>query len=124
MSFHSLFVQKSALKAMMAQSSRSLAAVEEALNGWVKPKVFGESWDNIGLLVGSGRWPRKEDKIISGILVCNDLKPAVVDEAIGRNANLIIAYHPPIFSGMKSVTYGSWKVFKGQSSELVVEVEN
>lgn len=89
--------------------AQSLASVESALNWWLKPKVFGESWDNIGLLVGSGKFT-KDEKIITGILVCNDLKPAVVEEAIANNANLVISYHPPIFSGMKSIAYGSWKV--------------
>jgi putative NIF3 family GTP cyclohydrolase 1 type 2 len=93
----------------MVKSVKTLANVEEALNGWLKPKVFGESWDNIGLLVGSGRYS-KEEKVITGIMVCNDLKPSVLEEAISKNANLVVAYHPPIFSGMKSIGYGSWKV--------------
>jgi len=88
---------------------RTLSNVEDALNGWLKPKVFGEGWDNIGLLVGSGK-TTKDRKVINGILICNDLKPAVVEEAISRNANLVISYHPPIFSGLKRIAYGSWKV--------------
>lgn len=87
----------------------SLASVEGALNGWLKPGTLGESWDNIGLLVGSGRWS-KEDKVITGVLICNDLKPGVVEEAIRSGTNLVVAYHPPIFKGMKAIGYGSWKV--------------
>jgi putative NIF3 family GTP cyclohydrolase 1 type 2 len=32
-----------------------------------------------------------------------------MNEAVTMGANLIISYHPPIFSGMKCVTQRSWK---------------
>ncbi|CAG7722360.1 unnamed protein product [Allacma fusca] len=86
----------------------TLASVEQALNGWLKPKVFAESWDNVGLLMGSGR-STKEEKSITNILLCNDLTTKVVKEAISSKSDLVIAYHPPIFSPLKAVAYGSWK---------------
>jgi dinuclear metal center YbgI/SA1388 family protein len=89
-------------------ATNTLASVEQALNGWLKPKVFAESWDNVGLLMGSGRSTR-EEKNVSNILLCNDLTTKVVKEAISSKSDLIIAYHPPIFSPLKAVAYGSWK---------------
>ncbi|ODN05429.1 NIF3-like protein 1 [Orchesella cincta] len=90
------------------KEGKSLETVELALNNWLKPQVLGEGWDNIGLLVGSGKF-EKHEKIISGIMLCNDLRPAVLEEAISKNADMILAYHPPIFSGLKSISYKHWK---------------
>lgn len=100
---------------MSSGKEKSLEDVERSLNNWLKPQTLGESWDNIGLLVGSGKF-EKNEKMINGIMLCNDLMPAVLDEAISKNADLIIAYHPPIFTGMKSISYGGWKVRTQQNS--------
>ncbi|WP_294285163.1 Nif3-like dinuclear metal center hexameric protein [uncultured Chryseobacterium sp.] len=57
-----------------------------------------EDFDNVGLLCGS--W----DRDVSGILVCHDALEQVVEEAILKNSNLIVCFHPIIFSGLKSLT--------------------
>jgi|SRR5690606_24327855 len=57
-----------------------------------------EDFDNVGLLCGN---PERE---ITGILVCHDSLECVVDEAISKNLNLIVAFHPIVFSGLKSIT--------------------
>lgn len=57
-----------------------------------------EDFDNVGLLCGH------PDREITGILVCHDALEIVVDEAIARNRNLIVTFHPIIFSGLKSLT--------------------
>lgn len=93
----------------MTSGARTLQDVERSLNNWLKPQVLGESWDNIGLLVGSGKY-EKNEKEINRILLCNDLMPAVLEEAVGKEVDMILSYHPPIFTGMKSISYGSWKV--------------
>ena len=36
-------------------------------------------------------------------MVCLDCTEDVVDEAIARSCNLIIAHHPIVFSGLKSI---------------------
>ena len=54
-----------------------------------------EDFDNVGLLCGV------YDRDVSGILVCHDALENVVDEAIERNCNLIVCFHPIIFSGLK-----------------------
>ncbi len=57
-----------------------------------------EDFDNVGLLCGN---PQRE---VSGILVCHDALENVVDEAVNKSLNLIVCFHPIIFSGLKSLT--------------------
>ncbi len=62
------------------------------------PPVYAEDFDNVGLLVGNSNAELK------GILITHDTLEAVVDEAIKKNLNLIVSFHPIIFSGLKSLT--------------------
>jgi dinuclear metal center YbgI/SA1388 family protein len=55
-------------------------------------------WDNVGLLAGSRAWNA------SKALLCIDLTETVLREAIDSGAKLIVAYHPPIFHPIKSLT--------------------
>src|SRR5690554_6828614 len=64
----------------------------------IAPPSLQESYDNAGLLTGSKNWQ------CSGAILCLDAIEEVVDEAIEKNCNLIIAHHPIIFSGLKSLT--------------------
>lgn len=59
-----------------------------------------KSWDNTGLLVESNT-----TQDISKVLLTIDLTQSVSDEAIAKNVNFIIAYHPFIFRGLKSITF-------------------
>lgn len=68
------------------------------------PLSFAEKWDNVGLLVEPS-----QSMNIKKILLTNDLTENVLDEAVESNANLIVSYHPPIFSGLKRLTMKSWK---------------
>lgn len=55
-----------------------------------------ESWDNVGMLVeplDAGR--------VTRVLLCVDCTERVVREAARRGAQLVVAYHPVIFSGLK-----------------------
>ncbi|MEI6454701.1 MAG: Nif3-like dinuclear metal center hexameric protein [bacterium] len=65
------------------------------------PLRLQEDYDNSGLLVGD---PAME---ITGALLCLDVTPEVVDEAIGLGLNLIISHHPFIFKGLKKLVHGS-----------------
>ena len=56
------------------------------------------SFDNAGFLVG------RSDRPVEKILIALDITEAVVDEAIQMGAQLIIAHHPVIWGGAKSVT--------------------
>lgn len=62
------------------------------------PLAQAEDFDNVGLLCGN---PERE---ITGVLLCHDALESVVEEAIEKNHNLIICFHPIIFSGLKSIT--------------------
>lgn len=62
------------------------------------PLSQAEDFDNVGLLCGDF------EREVSGILVCHDALENVVDEAIAKDLNLIVTFHPIIFSGLKSIT--------------------
>jgi dinuclear metal center YbgI/SA1388 family protein len=63
----------------------------------IAPLAFQESYDNAGLIIGN-----PEDEI-SGILITLDITEEILDEAIRKNLNLIVAHHPVIFSGIKKL---------------------
>jgi dinuclear metal center YbgI/SA1388 family protein len=69
----------------------------EALEAWA-PRAYQEDYDNSGLLVGSQQWE------CSGVLVALDVTEAVLQEAIDKKINLIVAHHPLIFRGIKQIT--------------------
>ena len=62
------------------------------------PLAHAEDFDNVGLLVGDPNMP------VQGVLVTLDTLENVVDEAISKNCNLIVSFHPIIFSGLKKLT--------------------
>ncbi|MFD1705427.1 Nif3-like dinuclear metal center hexameric protein [Siminovitchia sediminis] len=62
------------------------------------PKKYAMEGDPIGLLVGT------LNKKISRVLVALDVLEHVVDEAIEKKAELIIAHHPVIFRPLKNIT--------------------
>lgn len=62
------------------------------------PTGIQESWDNSGLQTGDS------NAECTGVLLCVDVTPELVDEAIAHGCNLIVSHHPLIFKGLKSVT--------------------
>ncbi len=64
----------------------------------VAPPYLQESYDNAGLLTGNPGWE------CTGIIVALDTMEEVVQEAIEKKCNLIVAHHPIIFSGLKKIT--------------------
>ena len=63
----------------------------------IAPLDYAEDFDNVGLLVGN------YDKKITGVLVTLDTLEKTLDEAIEKNCNLIISFHPIIFNGLKKL---------------------
>lgn len=61
------------------------------------PPALQESYDNCGLLTGNPDWA------CSGVLCTLDATEEVVEEAIRRKCNLVVAHHPIIFSGLKKI---------------------
>ena len=70
-----------------------LAVLEE-----MAPLAYAEDFDNVGLLVGDSKTQ------ITGVLVCHDALENVIDEAIAKNCNLVVCFHPILFSGIKKIT--------------------
>lgn len=66
------------------------------------PKAYQEDYDNSGLITGNADAP------ISNILLSLDCVEGVVEEAIRKNCNLIIAHHPIVFRGLKRLTEGNY----------------
>ncbi|MDR1339957.1 MAG: Nif3-like dinuclear metal center hexameric protein [Prevotellaceae bacterium] len=61
------------------------------------PLSCQESYDNAGLIVGD---PEAE---ASSAILCFDISEEIIDEAIGKKANLVISHHPVIFGGLKKI---------------------
>ena len=61
------------------------------------PLAYAEDFDNVGLLVGDS------NAEATGILVCHDALESVIDEAIAKKCNLVVCFHPIIFSGLKKI---------------------
>ena len=78
-----------------------LKEIIQALEQWAAPSLQ-ESYDNSGLIVGD------KNMELTSALICLDSTEAVVDEAIAIGANLIIAHHPIVFSGLKRFTGQSY----------------
>jgi len=61
------------------------------------PVYLQESYDNAGLIVGEG------SSECNGVITTLDATEAVVDEAISKKCNLVVAHHPIIFRGLKKL---------------------
>lgn len=60
------------------------------------PPALADGKDPIGLHFGQA------DQVIKKILVTLDVRPQVVEEAIEKEVDLILAHHPPIFRPIRS----------------------
>lgn len=65
------------------------------------PLRLAEEWDNVGLLLDGGN---RLDRKVRRALLTIDLTEEVLAEAIAATAELIIAYHPPLFEAAKRLT--------------------
>jgi dinuclear metal center YbgI/SA1388 family protein len=59
------------------------------------PLSSQESYDNSGLIVGD---PNME---VTGALISLDCIESIVEEAIEKNCNVVVAHHPILFKGLK-----------------------
>ena len=75
----------------------------EAFENTIAPMTAADlSWDNVGIILDTSERNLK----ISKILLCIDLSMSVVDEAIEKKCQLILAYHPSIFgNGLKNINH-------------------
>ena len=61
----------------------------------IAPPIYQESYDNAGLIVGDA------SNEVTGIICCLDSTEGVINEAIAKKCNLVIAHHPIVFKGLK-----------------------
>ncbi len=83
----------------------------------LSPLHYAEDFDNVGLLVGH------EETEVKGILVTLDTLEEVVDEAIAKKCNLIVSFHPIVFSGLKKLvgtTYVERVVMKAIANNIAI----
>jgi len=81
------------------------------------PLAYAEDFDNVGLLVGN------QENDATGILVCHDALENVIDEAIAKKCNLVVCFHPIIFSGLKKITgknYVERSVLKAIKNDIAI----
>ena len=62
------------------------------------PLPLQEDWDNAGLQIGLTAAEA------SGALLCLDVTEGVVDEAIAKGCNIVVAHHPLIFRPLRRIT--------------------
>lgn len=83
----------------------------------IAPPSYQESYDNSGLITGAGNWK------CEGIIVCLDATEAVIEEAIEKKCNLIVAHHPIVFSGLKRLNgsnYVEKAVIKAIKNDIAI----
>ncbi len=81
------------------------------------PIATAEDFDNVGLLVGDATTALK------GVLITHDTLEEVVEEAIAKNCNLIVSFHPIIFSGLKKLNgknYVERAVIKAIKNDIAI----
>jgi dinuclear metal center YbgI/SA1388 family protein len=80
------------------------------------PLAYAEDFDNVGLLTG-------HNNTVTGILVCHDALEDVIDEAIVKKCNLVVCFHPILFSGLKKITgknYVERAVIKAIKNDIAI----
>jgi len=96
--------------------SLKLKNVIAELEKWA-PLQYQENYDNSGLLIGD------KEMNLSSALICLDCTEQVIEEAISSGANLVIAHHPLIFSGLKKLVgenYVERTVIKAIKNDIAV----
>jgi|TARA_B110000503_G_scaffold142039_1_gene237527 dinuclear metal center YbgI/SA1388 family protein len=75
--------------------------ITKSLQEWA-PLSLQESFDNAGLIIGNDEMP------LTGCLITLDVTEEIIDEALNKGCNLIIAHHPIIFKGIKKLSGDHW----------------
>ena len=81
------------------------------------PLPLQEDWDNAGLQVGL------TEADVSGALLCLDVNENIIDEAVRKQCNLVVAHHPLLFKGLKTISdvdYVQRTVMKAIMNKVVV----
>tara|TARA_B100001996_G_scaffold382590_1_gene374844 strand:- start:799 stop:1893 length:1095 start_codon:yes stop_codon:yes gene_type:complete len=70
--------------------------ITNELQNWA-PLSYAEDFDNVGMIIGN------ENIECTGVLITIDITESVIEEAVKKNCNLIISFHPIIFNGIKKI---------------------
>ncbi|SDW75836.1 Nif3-like dinuclear metal center hexameric protein [Flavobacterium degerlachei] len=96
----------------MSKIKEILSVLEE-----MAPLAYAEDFDNVGLLVGN------PDTEATGVLVCHDALESVLEEAIAKDCNLVVCFHPILFSGIKKITgknYVERSIIKAIKNDIAI----
>ncbi|MDI1306930.1 MAG: Nif3-like dinuclear metal center hexameric protein [bacterium] len=96
----------------MSKIKEIISVLEE-----MAPLAYAEDFDNVGLLVGD------QESEATGVLVCHDALENIIDEAIAKNCNLVVCFHPILFSGLKKITgknYMERAVIKAIKNDIAI----
>lgn len=91
--FHNLFIETSLLILQNIMLIKDITGYLES----IAPLSLQEEYDNAGLLTGNPSWA------CTGVLCTLDVTEEVIDEAISKKCNCIVAHHPIIFKGLKKI---------------------
>ncbi len=83
----------------------------------MSPLAYAEDFDNVGLLVGD------KNQELTGVLVCHDALETVIDEAFEKKCNMIVCFHPILFSGLKKITgknYVEKSIIKAIKNDIAI----
>ncbi len=106
----------SPLKRPKKKKEMKIQDITNHLEG-IAPLAYQESYDNAGLIVGD------KNAKVTGVLVCLDSTEEIVEEAIEKGCNLIVAHHPIVFGGLKTFTgknYVERTVLKAIKSDIAI----
>nr|WP_315179732.1 Nif3-like dinuclear metal center hexameric protein [uncultured Flavobacterium sp.] len=96
----------------MSKIKEIISVLEE-----MAPLAYAEDFDNVGLLVGD------QESEATGILVCHDALENIIEEAIAKNCNMVVCFHPILFSGLKKITgknYVERAVIKAIKNDIAI----
>ncbi|PYI11543.1 NGG1p interacting factor 3 [Aspergillus sclerotiicarbonarius CBS 121057] len=93
----------STMSASTPISSPFTRAVVSSMRKLYPESLADKSWDNTGLLLEAPFDHTRRQR--NSALLAIDLTKAVADEAIARRDSVVVAYHPIIFRGLKSLTF-------------------
>jgi dinuclear metal center YbgI/SA1388 family protein len=81
------------------------------------PLAYAEDFDNVGLLVGN------QENEVTGVLVCHDALESVINEAIAKKCNVVVCFHPILFTGLKRITgknYVEKSILKAIKNDIAI----
>lgn len=90
---------------MILKNNVTHKTIVDAIEAIAQPQ-WQDGFDNTGWQTAN------PDDITTGVLLCVDVTPEIVIEAVRKNCNLIISHHPLLFHAVKSVIPQTGRVEK------------